>query len=107
MLICRDLPGPRRLGVRVKSLRDLATNLIGCYFRLRILPRTSRILTCEFGIHAADGVELPVTTDMVVVRVRLQNDDGQARQLCGYSPDVTDSHASVEVRPACRRQSGS
>src|ERR1700733_9620034 len=96
MPIGRDLPGPGRVGLSVKSLRQLTTDLIGRDFGLRVCARTPCVRTCEVGIHSVDGVELPIPADMIVMGMRVQHNDRQPRQLCGDLPDVTNSHAGVK-----------
>src|ERR1700741_726881 len=96
MSVSCNLPGPGCVGCRVKSLWQPATNLVGRDFCLRVQPRTPRILPRKVCIHSVDSEEFPIVPDMIVVSVRVQQDDRQLGQLGDNFLEVADSHAGVE-----------
>ena len=65
---------------------------------MRIFARALRIFAGEVCVHPIDGVELPIATDVIVVRVRVQDDDRQFRQLGDDLLYVADAHAGVEFQ---------
>ncbi len=50
----------------------------------------------EVCVHAVDECELPVTANMIVVRVRVENNDGTRRQLGRDFANIPDAHPRVE-----------
>src|ERR1700687_1914138 len=91
-----DFPGFCRVRFWIEPLWQIAAELAGSNFRLRIFARTFRIRPRELGVHAVNKSELPVAPDVIVVRVRVQNDHRTRRQLGSDFANVTDAHAGVE-----------
>src|SRR5213594_2224111 len=94
----RNLPGLRGVRFWIKSLWQIAAELIRRNFRMGILARTFRIRAREAGVRAVDKIELPVAADVIVVSVRVEHDDETRRQLGSNFADVADAHAGVEEK---------
>ncbi len=89
---------PRLCGIRfrIESLRQIAAELVGSNFRLRIFARTFRVFPREVRVHAVNESELPVAADMVVVRVRVEDHYRAGGQFRGDFVNVADTHSGVE-----------
>src|SRR6202022_3733222 len=80
----------------IERLWQIAAQLIGSDFRLRIFTRTFCIRPREFGVHAVDESELPITANVIVVGVGVEDHHRTRRQLGGEFANVADAHAGVE-----------
>src|SRR2546423_13051068 len=79
--IRRDLPWPSGIGLRVEISGKGSADLVRSDFRLGILPRALGILAREIHIHSVHGVEFPGAADVIVMRVRVKDDDRKLRKL--------------------------
>ena len=91
-----DGPGLGAIGFGVEILGKLATDLARGEFILGVLSGAFGILAGEIGVHRIDGVELPVAADVIVVSVRIENDDREGSELADEFADVADAHAGVK-----------
>src|SRR4051794_10785539 len=81
---------PRLGGVSlwVESARERPAKLIGSDLGLRIFPRAQRVFAGELCVHAVHVIELPVAADVIVMRMRVQHDDGEFREFGSELLDI-------------------
>src|ERR1700758_5498727 len=91
-----DPPALCRVFLRVETGRERAADLAGGDLSLRIFARTIGIVARKARVYALNIIELPVPSDMIIVCMRVQNRDGQIRQLRHDVSYIADSHAGVE-----------
>src|SRR5208283_1718365 len=96
MDILGDGPGLGAIRFRIKALGKLATDLAWSELILSVSSGTLGILPAEIRVHAEDGVELPVAANVIVVGVRIQDDDRESRESRDQLADVADAHAGVK-----------
>src|SRR5258708_3783700 len=82
-IVNRDGDSPGFCGIRfwVKSLRQIATELIRRDFGLGVFARTLCIRAREICVHAKDEWELPIAANGVVVCVRVEHHHGTQGQF--------------------------
>ncbi len=56
----------------------------------------ARSTTREFRIHRIDGLELMVTTNVIVVRMRIQNDDLEIGKFIDHASNVANAETGIE-----------
>jgi hypothetical protein len=91
-----NVPWLCSIGLGVEIFWQVSANHVRAEFGLRVFSRTLCVGACEARVHAVDESESPVVSDVVVVRVGVQDDDGAARQLRDDLVNVGNSHAGVE-----------
>ncbi len=92
----RDVPWLGGVGFRVKTLWQIAADHSGRELFLGVVAGALCVLTREVCVHAVDKREKGIAADVIVVRVRVQDDDGTIGQLRDDFVDVGDAHAGVE-----------
>jgi hypothetical protein len=89
-------PGPGAIAAGIETIREFAADLARRDFGLGVFDGAFGILAGKVSVHGVDGVELPVAADVVVVGVRIQDDDGELRESGDEFVDITNAHAGVE-----------
>src|SRR5215471_100805 len=97
MNVFRSLPWTCLVCLRVKLSRQRAADLVRSNFGLRVFARAARILSAEVRVHAVDRVELPVASDVIIVGMRIQDDNWQLCEFADDRLDVADAHPRVEL----------
>ena len=59
-------------------------------------PTLERAFACKFGVHRINGFELMVTADVIVMRVRIQDDDLQIGEIIDHASHITYPQPSVK-----------
>src|SRR5271165_1567026 len=98
--ISADLPRTSFIGFRIDALRQGAADMFGSDLKLRGITRAPRVRARVVGIHAVNGVKLPVAAYMILMRVRIEHDHRQRGQLRDDFLDVADAHARIELKGA-------
>jgi hypothetical protein len=91
-----DGPGFGAIGFGIEGFGEITADLARAGFCLCVCGGPFGVCAGEIGIHGIDGVELPVATDVVVVGVGIQNDDGKSSEFASDFANVADAHAGVE-----------
>src|SRR5947199_9745260 len=94
-----EVRNPPRLGgvhFWIEAFWQFAAELVGGDFSLRIFARTFGVLPREIGVHAVNECELQVAADVVVVRVRIENNDREGGQFRGDFGYLAAAYAAVE-----------
>ncbi len=63
---------------------------------MRVFARAFGIGAREGRIHAVDELELPVAADVIVMGMRVQDDDRPGREAADDGANIGDAHSSVE-----------
>src|ERR1700747_1308390 len=92
----RNFPGFGRILGGIEILGQVAADLIFGDFGLRVRVGTFGAGAGESGVHTVDKGKLPVATDVVVVSVGIEYDDGARSEARDDGFNVADAHASVE-----------